>query len=143
MLEGAFRSRRSADVAHTNKKDFVCIGYIRHFLICQFLAARDSSPKFVYNRRQGVSQSVSQRQMLTDTAIKALKPASKDQWVCDGNGLYLRVRKTGRSGVFAKRDNPSVPLTLATNNPRLAACLTNPEVKSVTIANPPIPTGGL
>ncbi|MCZ6586074.1 MAG: Arm DNA-binding domain-containing protein, partial [Gammaproteobacteria bacterium] len=41
--------------------------------------------------------------MLTDTAIKALKPVGKDQWVCDGNGLYLRVRKTGGKSWVLRR----------------------------------------
>ena len=41
--------------------------------------------------------------MLTDIAIKALNPASKDQWVCDGNGLYLRVRKTGGKSWVIRR----------------------------------------
>ena len=41
--------------------------------------------------------------MLTDTAIKAIKPTSKDQWICDGNGLYLRVRKTGGKSWVIRR----------------------------------------
>ncbi len=41
--------------------------------------------------------------MLTDIAIKALKPANKDQWVCDGSGLYLRVRKTGGKSWVIRR----------------------------------------
>ncbi len=41
--------------------------------------------------------------MLTDTAIKAIKPAEMDQWICDGNGLYLRVRKTGGKSWVIRR----------------------------------------
>ena len=41
--------------------------------------------------------------MLTDITIKALKPVGKDQWVCDGNGLYLRVRKTGGKSWVLRR----------------------------------------
>jgi len=33
--------------------------------------------------------------MLSDRRIRALKPAPRDKWYCDGNGLYLRVRATG------------------------------------------------
>lgn len=42
--------------------------------------------------------------MLSDLRIRKLKPGDRDQWVCDGNGLYLRVRATGgRSWVLRRR----------------------------------------
>lgn len=34
--------------------------------------------------------------MLTDKEIKGLKPSDKDVQIADGNGLYLRVHKSGR-----------------------------------------------
>jgi integrase len=42
--------------------------------------------------------------MLSDRRIRALKPAPRDKWYCDGNGLYLRVRRTGgRSWVLRRK----------------------------------------
>jgi integrase len=42
--------------------------------------------------------------MLSDRRIRALKPAPRDKWYCDGNGLYLRVRATGgRSWVLRRK----------------------------------------
>ena len=42
--------------------------------------------------------------MLSDRQIRALKPAPRDKWYCDGNGLYLRVRATGgRSWVLRRK----------------------------------------
>jgi len=42
--------------------------------------------------------------MLSDRRIRALKPAPCDKWYCDGNGLYLRVRRTGgRSWVLRRK----------------------------------------
>jgi integrase len=42
--------------------------------------------------------------MLSDRRIRSLRPAAKDQWVSDGNGLYLRVRATGaRSWVLRRK----------------------------------------
>ena len=42
--------------------------------------------------------------MLSDRRIRALKPAPRDRWYCDGNGLYLRVRATGgRSWVLRRK----------------------------------------
>ncbi|MFY4765189.1 Arm DNA-binding domain-containing protein, partial [Aliarcobacter butzleri] len=32
---------------------------------------------------------------LTDTEVKNLKPKDKDYKICDGNNLYLVVRKSG------------------------------------------------
>jgi integrase len=39
---------------------------------------------------------------LSDARIRSLKPASRDRWIGDGNGLWLRVRTTGRK-VFVIR----------------------------------------
>lgn len=39
---------------------------------------------------------------LTDRSIRNLKPADRDRWVGDGNGLWLRVRTTGTK-VFVLR----------------------------------------
>ncbi len=39
---------------------------------------------------------------LTDARIRALKPSSRDRWVGDGSGLWLRVRSSG-SKVFVLR----------------------------------------
>jgi integrase len=42
--------------------------------------------------------------MLSDLRIRKLKPGERDRWVCDGNGLYLRLRATGgRSWVLRRR----------------------------------------
>jgi hypothetical protein len=36
--------------------------------------------------------------------VRALKPAPRDKWYCDGDGLYLRVRATGgRSWVLRRK----------------------------------------
>lgn len=40
---------------------------------------------------------------LTDLAIRRLKPTAKDQFIADGDGLYLRVSKTGRK-TFLRRE---------------------------------------
>ena len=43
---------------------------------------------------------------LTDTAIRRKKPTSKDQWLNDGAGLYLRIRKSGsRIWVIRRKRN--------------------------------------
>jgi hypothetical protein len=39
---------------------------------------------------------------LSDARIRSLKPANRDRWVGDGNGLWLRVRTSG-SKVFVIR----------------------------------------
>ncbi len=58
--------------------------------------------------------------MLTDTAIKALKPASRDRWVCDGNGLYLRVRKTGgKSWVIRRKRQGHTRIITLGKHPKL------------------------
>lgn len=42
---------------------------------------------------------------LTDTKIRALRPGTKDQWLSDGNGLYLRIRPGGsRVWVVRRRE---------------------------------------
>jgi len=42
--------------------------------------------------------------MLSDRRIRTLKPAHRDKWYSDGNGLYLRVRATGgRSWVLRRK----------------------------------------
>jgi integrase len=33
---------------------------------------------------------------LNDLRIKALKPSARESWISDGNGLYLRLRQTGK-----------------------------------------------
>jgi len=43
---------------------------------------------------------------LTDAKIRAAKPGPRDQWLGDGNGLYIRVRKGG-SKVFVLRTKRS------------------------------------
>jgi integrase len=43
---------------------------------------------------------------LTDARIRALKPTSRDRWVGDGHGLWLRVRTSG-SKVFVLRKKHS------------------------------------
>jgi integrase len=40
---------------------------------------------------------------LSDLAIRRLKPTDKDQFIADGDGLYLRVSKTGRK-TFVQRE---------------------------------------
>jgi integrase len=54
--------------------------------------------------------------MLSDLQIRKLKPADRDRWISDGNGLYLRVRATGgRSWILRrKRGGRSEVLTLGT-----------------------------
>lgn len=42
--------------------------------------------------------------MLSDLRIRKLKPGTRDQWVSDGNGLYLRMRASGaRSWVLRRK----------------------------------------
>lgn len=42
-------------------------------------------------------------QTLTDTRIRAAKPGNKDQWLNDGSGLYLRIRKGGAKTFIIRR----------------------------------------
>lgn len=42
--------------------------------------------------------------MLSDLRIRKLKPGARDQWINDGNGLYLRMRASGaRSWVLRRK----------------------------------------
>lgn len=53
------------------------------------------------------------RQMLSDLRIRKLKPAERDRWISDGNGLYLRARATGaRSWVLRRRKERGGNITL-------------------------------
>lgn len=43
---------------------------------------------------------------LTETKIRHAKPTNKDQWLSDGAGLYLRIRKSGsRNWVIRRMQN--------------------------------------
>ena len=80
--------------------------------------------------------------MLSDRRIRALKPAPRDKWYCDGNGLYLRVRATGgRSWVMRRKRGGHVEVitvgawpTLGLAQARLkAGALAGKDVSTLTL----------
>lgn len=48
--------------------------------------------------------------MLSDLRIRKLKPGDRDRWVCDGNGLYLRLRATGGRSWVLRRKSGNITL---------------------------------
>ncbi|HHZ87451.1 MAG TPA: DUF4102 domain-containing protein, partial [Chromatiaceae bacterium] len=70
---------------------------------------------------------------LTDARCRNAKPSSKDQWLSDGSGLYLRIRPGGSKTwvVRAKRGGKS---TVTTLEPYTDMSLKEARLEAATIA---------
>lgn len=76
--------------------------------------------------------------MLSDRAIRALKPASKHQFIADGNGLYLRVQPTGaKTWMYRSRVGGTARWITIGNYPTLS--LLNARRKVLDLAGSQLP----
>jgi integrase len=77
--------------------------------------------------------------MLSDLRIRKLKPGSRDQWISDGNGLYLRVRTTGaRSWVLRRKRGGHAEVVTIGSWPKLS--LAEARVKAGSVSGKAVST---